>query len=63
MLDRKAPLSKLAEPVVIYPQVLDFPLTLLSDLREALPNVYARLGPNESWTVAAEEAFLEEMLP
>ncbi|MGI6376818.1 MAG: alcohol dehydrogenase catalytic domain-containing protein [Anaerolineae bacterium] len=49
--------------VVIYPQVLDFPLTLLSDLREALPNVYARLGPNESWTVAAEEAFLEEMLP
>jgi len=49
--------------VVIYPQVLDFPLTLLSDLKDALPRVYAKLGANESWTVAAEEAFLEELLP
>lgn len=49
--------------VVIYPQVLDFPLTLLADLKDSLPTVYAQLGPNESWTVAAEEAFLEELLP
>lgn len=49
--------------VVIYPQVLDFPLTTLAELKERLPGVYAKLGPNESWTVAAEEAFLEELLP
>jgi threonine dehydrogenase-like Zn-dependent dehydrogenase len=49
--------------VVIYPQVLDFPLTLLPDLKERLPGVYAKLGPNESWTVEAEQAFLRELLP
>lgn len=49
--------------VVIYPQVLDFPLTLLPDLRERLPLVYARLGPNAAWTVEAEQAFLHELLP
>lgn len=49
--------------VVIYPQVLDFPLTMLPDLKERLPRVYERLGPNESWTVEAEAAFLEELLP
>lgn len=48
--------------VVIYPQVLDFPLTMLSDLKERLPRVYALLGPNASWTVEAERAFLEELL-
>ncbi len=49
--------------VVIYPQVLDFPLTLLPDLKEHLPSVYAKLGPNDSWSVEAERAFLREMLP
>ncbi len=49
--------------VVIYPQVLDFPLSTLAELRERLPKVYAKLGPNESWTTAAEEEFLEELLP
>ncbi|MBC7315610.1 MAG: zinc-binding dehydrogenase [Chloroflexi bacterium] len=49
--------------VVIYPQVLDFPLTMLPDLKGRLPRVYERLGPNESWTVEAEAAFLEELLP
>jgi len=38
-------------------------LTMLGELRERLPAVYARLGPNESWNVQAEQAFLEEMLP
>lgn len=47
--------------VVIYPQVLDFPLTMLPDLKGRLPRVYALLGPNESWTVEAERAFLEEL--
>jgi len=55
--------SQFPGKVVVYPQVLDFPLTMLGELRERLPAVYARLGPNESWNVQAEQAFLEEMLP
>lgn len=55
--------SQFPGKVVIYPQVLDFPLTMLADLKERLPSVYARLGANESWSVEAEEAFLREMLP
>ncbi len=48
---------------VIYPQVLNFPVTLLEDLKTVLPNVYAKLGPHHSWTVEAEAEFLKEMLP
>jgi threonine dehydrogenase-like Zn-dependent dehydrogenase len=55
--------SQFPGKVVIYPQVLEFPLTMLTDLKERLPRVYAKLGPNASWTVEAEAAFLEEMLP
>jgi len=49
--------------VVVYPQVLNFPVTRLEDLRDVLPNVYAKLGPQHSWTVEAEAEFLKEMLP
>jgi len=49
--------------VVIYPQILDFPLTRLEDLKDVLPKVYDKLGPNDSWTVEAEAEFLKEMLP
>jgi len=49
--------------VVIYAQVLDFPLTALADLESVLPNVYAKLGPNHSWTNKAEAEFLKELLP
>jgi len=48
---------------VVYPSVLEFLLTKLADLKTALPSVYAKLGPNESWTVEAETEFLKEMLP
>jgi len=48
---------------VIYPQVLNFPVTMLEDLKTVLPKVYAKLGPNCSWTVEAEAEFLKEMLP
>ncbi|MHB9031639.1 MAG: alcohol dehydrogenase catalytic domain-containing protein [Anaerolineae bacterium] len=48
---------------VIYPQVLNFPVTMLEDLKTVLPNVYAKLGPHHSWTVEAEAEFLKEMLP
>ena len=49
--------------IVVYPAVPDFPLTALPDLREALPGVYARLADGRTWTAAAEDAFLEAMLP
>jgi len=49
--------------VVIYPQILEFPVTRLEDLRDALPNVYAKLGPRHSWSVEAEAEFLRELLP
>ena len=49
--------------IVIFPAVPDFPLTALTDLRESLPVVYARLTDGRTWTAAAEEAFLEAMLP
>lgn len=49
--------------VVIYPQIRDFPLTKLEDLKEALPSVYAKLGPQRSWTVEAEAEFLRALLP
>ena len=49
--------------IVVYPQVPDFPLTALEDLEDALPGVYAKLGPNRSWTIEAEAEFLKELLP
>jgi L-sorbose 1-phosphate reductase len=49
--------------IVIFPQVLDFPLTGLSDLESVLPEVGSKLGENATWTLAAEEAFLESQLP
>ena len=48
--------------IVIYPQILDFPLTPLAELAASLPAVYALLGPQESWTNEAEAQFLKEML-
>jgi threonine dehydrogenase-like Zn-dependent dehydrogenase len=49
--------------IVVYPQIQDFPITALSDLKTVLPAVYELLGPNESWTVEAEREFLRELLP
>jgi len=48
---------------VIYPQNLNFPVTMLEDLKEVLPSVYTRLGPNHSWTNEAEAELLRELLP
>jgi threonine dehydrogenase-like Zn-dependent dehydrogenase len=49
--------------VVIFPQIKNFPLTSLPDLKEKLPTVYAKLKNGREWTVEAEEEFLELMLP
>jgi D-arabinose 1-dehydrogenase-like Zn-dependent alcohol dehydrogenase len=49
--------------VVIYPQIKDFPLTTLPELKEKLPSVYQKLKNGREWTVEAEEEFLRLMLP
>ena len=48
--------------VVIFPQIKDFPLTSLPELKEKLPTVYAKLKDGREWTVEAEQEFLELML-
>jgi D-arabinose 1-dehydrogenase-like Zn-dependent alcohol dehydrogenase len=55
--------AKFPGKVVIFPQIKEFPLTALPDLKEKLPTVYARLKDGHEWTVEAEEEFLELMLP
>ncbi len=49
--------------VIIWPQIRDFPLTALPDLRDKLPTVYARLKHGKEWTREAEEEFLHLLLP
>ena len=48
--------------VVIYPNILEFPLTPVTDLKGPLPTVYARLKNGREWTKEAEEEFLRLML-
>ena len=49
--------------VVIFPQIKEFPLTPLPELKDKLPSVYARLKDGREWTTEAEEEFLRLMLP
>ncbi len=55
--------AKFPGKVVIFPQIKEFPLTSLPELKEKLPSVYAKLKAGHEWTVEAEEEFLELMLP
>ena len=48
--------------VVIYPHIKEMSLTPLSELKDKLPTVYARLKDGREWTVEAEEEFLRVML-
>lgn len=54
--------ASLAGKVVIYPHIREFPLTPLSELKEKLPSVYAKLNERGEWTKAAEDEFLRLML-
>ena len=47
--------------VIIFPQIKNFPLTPLPDLKEKLPTVYAKLKDGQEWTVEAEKEFLRLM--
>jgi L-sorbose 1-phosphate reductase len=49
--------------MVIYPQVEAFPLTALTDLRAAAPEVHDLLGPGGAWTREAETEFLRRFAP
>ncbi len=49
--------------VVIYPQIADLPVTLLEELGERLPKVAKLLSESGTWTKAAEDELLREMLP
>jgi D-arabinose 1-dehydrogenase-like Zn-dependent alcohol dehydrogenase len=48
--------------IVIYPNIKDFPLTALPDLKDKLPSVYDKLKDGREWTVEAEKEFLKLML-
>lgn len=48
---------------VIYPQIMDLPLTAVADIPEQLPELRDLLAPGGAWTVAAERALLEARLP
>lgn len=49
--------------VVIFPQIKELPLTPLTELKDKLPSVYAKLKDGREWTNEAEEEFLRLMLP
>lgn len=49
--------------IVIYPGIREFPLTALTDLKDVLPEVYAKLDDGRTWTNAAELEFLRQLLP
>ena len=49
--------------VVIYPQIKDFPLTSLPELKEKLPSVWSKLKNEREWSTEAENEFLRLMLP
>ncbi len=55
--------ATLAGKVVIYPNIQEFPLTTLAELKDKLPSVYALLNEREEWTNAAEAEFLRLLLP
>lgn len=46
--------------IVIFPHVIDYPLTGLDDLRDRDPEIHKALGDNLTWTRVAESIFLEK---
>jgi len=49
--------------VVIFPQIMEFPLTSLDELKEKLPTVWHKLKNGHEWTIESEKEFLRIMLP
>ena len=47
--------------VVIFPNIRELPLTSVTDLKDILPSVAAKLKDGRIWTKEAEQEFLEQM--
>lgn len=47
--------------IVIYPQIKPLPLTAITDLKESLPSVYAKMRNGNEWTNEAEAELLRLM--
>ena len=54
--------TKYPGKVVIYPHIKHLPITPLTDLKESLPTVYAKLKNGREWTTEAERELLRVML-
>jgi threonine dehydrogenase-like Zn-dependent dehydrogenase len=52
--------GRYAGKVVIFPQISGLPLTGLAELKQAHPDVAAKLGPDDVWTPQAEQALIEK---
>ena len=48
--------------VVIYPHIVDLPLTPLGELHQKMPAIASQLDRRGSWTREAERSLLEEEL-
>lgn len=55
--------SRFPGKIVIFPNIREFPLTGLPELKDVLPSVYAKLKNGREWTVEAEDEFLRILLP
>jgi len=47
--------------VVVFPNIRPLPVTAVTDLKETMPSVYAKLRDGREWTVEAENEFLDLM--
>jgi L-sorbose 1-phosphate reductase len=52
--------SKFTGKIVIFPQLPQLPLLGLAELAEKYPDIAAKLGENNAWTVEAEQAIFEK---
>jgi len=52
-----------AGKIIIFPQLNDLPLLGLEELDARYPRVAEKLGENHLWTIAAEQALIEELWP
>jgi threonine dehydrogenase-like Zn-dependent dehydrogenase len=54
--------SKYPGKIVVYPMIVDYPLTGLGELKNRDPDVYSKLEGGRFWTGDAERLFLEKYL-
>ncbi|MEN6641658.1 MAG: alcohol dehydrogenase catalytic domain-containing protein [Armatimonadia bacterium] len=54
--------SAMPGKIVIYPHIMNLPMTPLPQLKDVLPDVAAKLGPDDTWTREAEQALLQHFL-